>query len=58
VSIFFAAEGFEGGAQAHATALATTLVCNLSLLVLTIALAFRLPRLITSEATPVSIGEA
>jgi hypothetical protein len=43
-SIFFAALGEGTGPQAHAGALGTALVCNITLLALTFALAFRLPQ--------------
>jgi EmrB/QacA subfamily drug resistance transporter len=57
VSVFFAALGSEATPQAHVEALGTTLLCNITLLVLTFVLAFRFPRLITREVAPVSIGE-
>jgi predicted MFS family arabinose efflux permease len=58
VSVFYAALGSTGRhPQAHADALATALVCNITLLILTFVLAFRLPRPVTCEATTVSMGE-
>jgi EmrB/QacA subfamily drug resistance transporter len=53
-SVFFAALDSGGGAQAHAGALGTALVCNITLLALTFTLAFRLPRWMAGEAALVA----
>jgi EmrB/QacA subfamily drug resistance transporter len=49
-SVFFAALGAGTGAQAHAGALGTALLCNITLLAVTFGLAFRLPRRAVGEA--------
>jgi EmrB/QacA subfamily drug resistance transporter len=49
-SVFFAALGSGAGARAHAGALGAALLCNVTLLTLTFALAFRLPRRATAES--------
>jgi predicted MFS family arabinose efflux permease len=49
-SVFVAALGPGGGSGAHAEALGTALVCNITLLVLTFALAFRLPHFAPASA--------
>jgi EmrB/QacA subfamily drug resistance transporter len=56
-SVFFAVLGPSGSPKAHAGALGAALLCNIVLLTLTFALAFRLPRKLPGEGRAAPLAE-
>ena len=56
-SVFFAVLGPNGSPKAHAGALGAALLCNIMLLALTFALAFRLPRKLPGEGRAAPLAE-